>query len=199
MGAEKNIDTFKSLVEMALRLGATAAAVIAAGKISVRDDLAMLCRQPRCSNFGLSMSCPPQVAGPAHFRALLRHFDTALAVKIDVPTEILLSDERREIMALLHEIVSGVERSAIDRGFADAAAFAGGCCKQLFCPDHESCRALGGGRCRNPQLARPSMSGFGIDVSALMQAAGWSGKTLTRKADADQSAMSWVAGLVLIQ
>jgi predicted metal-binding protein len=146
------------------------------------------------------MSCPPHVAGPNHFRALQKTFEAALVVKIDLPTEILLSDGRHEIMRMLHEIVAGVERSAIEMGFGHAAAFAGSSCKQLFCRDHETCRALSaGGDCRNPQLARPSMSGFGINVSRLMQAAGWSEETLIRNTEAEEPAMSWVAGLVLIR
>jgi predicted metal-binding protein len=193
-------DTLEPLVDLALGSGTTAAAVIPAGEISAEDALALLCRQPRCRNYGLSMSCPPHVAGPPHFRALVTAYREALVVKIDVPTKILLSDSRREIMQLLHEIVSGVERSAIAMGFDNARAFAGGGCKEIFCRDHRHCRALSGaGDCRNPRLARPSMSGFGINVSKLVQTAGWSGKTIVQSGKAPPPSMSWVAGLVLVR
>lgn len=193
-------NTLDPLVDLALHLGATAAAVIPAADISAEDELALLCRQPRCPNFGLSLSCPPHVAGPDYFRNLQKTFTEALVVKIDVPTDILLSNERLEVMGLLHGIVAQVEQSARAAGFVNAAAFAGSSCKQLFCQDHALCRALAGEcGCRNPQLARPSMSGFGINVSRLMQAAGWSAETLARRGAAGQSSMSWVTGLVLIR
>lgn len=53
-----------------------------------------------------------------------------------------------------------------------------------------------GGPCRNPDLARASMSGFGVDVSLLMQQVGWT----LNVADPHEknAAMSTVAGLVLV-
>jgi predicted metal-binding protein len=189
-----------ALVDLALRLGATGAAVVSAKEIRSAEALARLCREPRCRNYGISGNCPPHVAGPAYFRELQRNFDDALAVKIDVPTEFLLSDERRDIMVLLHQIVTGVERRARDAGFHRAAAFAGGACKELFCADHGTCRVIDdGGPCRNPHVARPSMSGFGIDVSGLMRLAGWSGETIFRDKGGGEPGMSWVAGLVLVR
>jgi hypothetical protein len=43
------------------------------------------------------------------------------------------------------------------------------------------------------------MSGFGINVSRLMQAAGWSGETIVRDGIAEPTNMSWVAGLVMVR
>lgn len=190
----------KPLLRRALQLGATAAALIRADAISVEEGLAQLCREPQCQNYGRSLSCPPHVGGPEYFRRLQRAFRDALAVKIDVPTAVLLSDERLEVMGLLHGVVSGVERSAHSMGFEDAAGFAGGACKQLFCADHKACRALSEkGACRHPEIARSSMSGFGINVSQLMKAAGWSGETIVRDGMADPTDMSWVAGLVMVR
>ena len=189
----------EELVQSALRSGASAASVISVSEISVEDNLAELCKNSRCENFGLSPSCPPHVAGPDGFRALVKYFDKAVVVKIDVPLAVLLSDERREVMQLLHEIVANVERSAVKMGFINSKAFAGGSCKQIFCRDHIDCRVLKeGGACRNPQYARPSMSGFGINVTKLMKTAGFGGDMNSMDANADDTAMSWVSGLVLI-
>jgi predicted metal-binding protein len=190
----------KPLLRRALQLGATAAALIRVDAISVEEGLARLCREPQCQNFGRSLSCPPHVGGPEYFRRLQRAFRDALVVKIDVPTAVLLSDERVEVMGLLHGVVSGVERSARSMGFEGAAGFAGGACKRLFCADHRACRALSERKaCRHPETARPSMSGFGINVSRLMQAAGWSGETIVRDGIAEPTNMSWVAGLVMVR
>lgn len=187
------------LVARVRRSGAADAAVISTADISVEDELANLCLEPRCENYGRSPGCPPHVAGPRGFRELLKQYHHALAVRIDVPTDVLLSPERRDIMALLHDIVADVEQAAAGMGYSRASAFAGGACKMIFCREHAECRVLSeGGACRNPHRARPSMSGFGINVSRLMQSAGWRGDYLDPGAGLDSPGMSWIAGLVLI-
>jgi predicted metal-binding protein len=187
------------LVTRVRRSGAADAAVIPAADIIVEDHLADLCREPRCENYGLSPGCPPHVSGPKGFRRLLKGYRLALAVKIDVPTEVLISPERREIMAMLHDIVADAETVAVAMGFSRARGFAGGACKMIFCREHDECRVLSAeGTCRNPQRTRPSMSGYGINVSRLMQAAGWQGDYLDRSGGGDDGGMSWIAGLVLI-
>ncbi len=186
------------LIGRAHRLGASAAAAISAAEISVEDNLASLCREPQCENYGLSPGCPPHVSGPAGFRRLLKNYAHAVVFKIDVPSDILLSNQRHEIFQLLHEIAADIEKSAVKWGCPDAKAFVGGSCKQLFCRDHRDCRVLGGGDCRNPGLARPSMSGFGINVSKLMAAAGWQMDRITRETDPALVKTGTVSGLVLV-
>jgi predicted metal-binding protein len=188
-----------ALIARIRRSGAADAALVSAADICVEDDLARHCREPRCENYGRSPGCPPHVSGPAGFRRILKRYHRALAVRIDVPTRILLSPERRDVLALLHDIVADAERAAVGMGFANARAFAGGACKRLFCRDHAECRVLAsGGTCRHPDRARPSMSGFGINVSKLMKAAGWQGEYLDPNAPAENSGMSWIAGLILL-
>lgn len=186
-------------VQLARRLGASDAGVISSSDISVEDDLANLCREPQCKNFGLSPSCPPHVAGPSGFRKLQENLKHAIVMKIDVPTAILFSDERRDVMKLLHEIAAGVEQAAVRAGYSDSKAFAGGSCKEIFCRDHTSCRVVSDqGECRNPRHARPSMSGFGINVAKLMRVAGWPSEMHNRETDSNTESMTWVAGLIMI-
>lgn len=196
---QKSTAALSELIERARLAGASDAAVINAGDIVVENDLAKLCREPRCQNYGLSKSCPPNVGGPDAFRQWLGEYQRALVIKIDVPSEILLSDERGEVMQLLHEIAAAIEQAAIDMGYTDSKAFAGGSCKMLFCGEHPDCRVVDrGGRCRHPEQARPSMSGFGVNVSKLMQAAGWNLKRVQHGADVHEDSMAAVSALVLI-
>ena len=189
----------KELIKQASQSGASGAAAISASDISVEDDLAKLCREPRCESYGLSTSCPPYVSGPSGFRELLKNFKHAIVIKIDVPLEILLSSERSDIMRMLHEIVAGIEQAAVKTGYPGSKAFAGGSCKKIFCHDYEACRVLTeGGECRNPQHARPSMSGFGINVSKLMKVAGWTMNRYTSEADPDIASTAPICGLILI-
>lgn len=189
----------KELTKLACRSGASGATAISTSDISVEDDLAKLCREPRCESYGLSTSCPPHVSGPSGFRELLKKFKHAIVIKIDVPLEILLSSERSDIMKLLHEIAAGIEQAAAKTGYFNSKAFAGGSCKKIFCRDHKGCRVLTeGGECRNPRHARPSMSGFGINVSELMHIAGWTMNRNTFKADPDKASTAPICGLILI-
>jgi len=189
----------KELIELAYRSGASGATAISTGDIFVEDALANLCREPRCESYGLSTSCPPHVSGPSGFRELLKKFKHAIVIKIDVPLKILLSSERGDIMKLLHEIAAGIEQAAVKTGCPSSKAFAGGSCKKIFCHNYESCRVLTeGGVCRNPRHARPSMSGFGINVSKLMQAAGWTMNRYNSEADPDTASTAPICGLILI-
>jgi len=189
----------RELVRLACSLGASDAQIISSGDILVENDLANLCKEPQCENYGLSLSCPPHISGPSEFRKLQKSIKHAVVVKIAVPSAALFSDERREIMRLLNEVVAGVERAAVGMGYSDSKAFAGGSCKDLFCHDYADCRALSeGGDCRYPQHARPSMSGFGINVSALMKVCGWPADINTREAESSPDSMSWVAGLIMV-
>ena len=187
------------LIRLAVHLGASDAAAVSAGDITVEDGLAGLCLNPRCENYGLSTSCPPHVSGPDGFRKMLKNYEHAIVVKIDVPTEILLSNARLEIMELLHDIVVAVERSAAEAGCPEPKAFAGGGCKQLFCRDYADCNVVvNGGECRNPGRARPSMSGYGVNVAKLQETAGWKMHKITRDTDPAEVSMGTVCGLVLV-
>lgn len=190
------------LVQLAIQSGASKAAILSIDDISAEEKLANLCREPQCRNYGLSPSCPPHVSGPAGFKKFLKNKKHAIVIRIDLLSAILFSDQRREVMQLLHEIVAGVEQAAVNMGFTESKAFAGSSCKEIFCREHAACRVISNnGKCRNPQSARPSMSGYGINVSRLMAAAGWPSKINLRhdKHDkTDDESMSWVAGLIII-
>ncbi len=188
----------RTLRELALRLGASDARAVDSADVRISDHLADLCREPRCDQYGTSGNGPPHISGPDGLRAIRAACPVALAVRIDLPIEILRSDDRREVMVVLHEMVAGIERAAAEMGYTRSAGFAGGCCKALFCADQTECRVLAGGRCRHPDSARPSMSGFGVDVGHLMAGVGWSNDLGAASGTAPAGSTSWVAGLVLI-
>ncbi len=187
-----------SLLELATHLGATDAGVISTSDILVEDRLAEICKETRCESYGRSKSCPPHVGGPSMFREWITTIDHAIVVRIDVPLEILLS-EREDIMRLLHEIVASVELAAIRWGYGNSKAFAGGSCKQFFCASHADCRVVAGkGECRNPQRARPSMSGYGVNVQEMMKSARWISDEEKNGALTERGTTGTVSGLILI-
>ncbi|BBO75290.1 hypothetical protein DSCW_27070 [Desulfosarcina widdelii] len=186
------------LERLACKWGASRAATVATANIVVNDAFAELCRLPDCTVYGLSAGCPPHVGGTFEMRKLLTQYEWAIALKIDVPTDILLGEERFHLYRVLHEIVAAVEQAAVEKGFSRARAFAGGSCKRIFCADQPDCSVLYGGPCRHPDRARPSMSGYGIDVSRLMNAAGWQMSWITRNTSAEEVPMGALVGMVLV-
>jgi predicted metal-binding protein len=187
------------LIQDALKSGANELAIVSTKNIIVSNNLADKCREPQCENFGMSLSCPPHVSGPETFRKKLENFSQAIFFKIDVPSEILYSSEGMEFFQLLHEIASGIEHSAVKMGFTNAQAYAGGPCKKIFCNDHPDCLALSEkGKCRHPESARPSMSGFGINVGMLIKSVGWNRKEVNHGNDSTAARTSSIYALVLI-
>ncbi len=189
----------KELIQYAHRSGASDVVIISAKNILAEKNLADKCREPRCENYGMSKSCPPHVSGSSWFRKHLKTYTNAIFFKIDVPSEVLFSYERLEIFRLLHEIAAGIEHSAVKMGFLNAQAYAGGSCKTIFCHDQPECLALSKkGECRHPKSARPSMSGFGINVSKLFKIAGWTMNWESHDSGLTTIKMANVCGLVLI-
>jgi predicted metal-binding protein len=191
----------EQLTKEAKKLGATSSAIISTKEIQIKDDLAALCNgEYICPNYGLAASCPPYVGGPAEFRKWQAQSKYSITVKIELPTTVKFSDERNGVMQLLHHIVSAVEQKAIEMGCKNSKGFAGGSCKKLFCDDQEMCCVVAENKpCRHIEVARPSMSGFGIDVTQLMLSSGWPAQKAENKNSSDKEDTSWVAGLIILK
>ncbi len=198
--SQVNSSRLEQLVQIAMRIGAGAIEMVTVSPndISAEDDLANCCREPRCGYYGLSANCPPYVSGPSGFRDLLKICEHVLAIKIDVPPGCLITDERFDILKLLHEIVADIEKSAVELGYPNSTAFAGGSCRVIFCQKYLGCRVLNeGGECRNYRHARPSIEAKGVNVYKLKKTAGWLTNQDTNIADTS-SVMEAVYGLVLV-
>jgi predicted metal-binding protein len=192
-------DILETLIQVAHQNGASAAKAVSTADVTINESLTHFCRDSGCENFGLAVNCPPHVSGPTGFKELLKDYTQAVVFKIDVPTEILLSKENLDAFRSLQKIAANIEKAAIEKGYNRSKAFAGGSCKPLFCHEHLDCRVLSQkGKCRHPHLARPSMSGFGINVSQLVKAAGWQMDRITRETDPEAVKTGMLCGLVLI-
>ena len=189
------------LIELARRAGrgVIEATLVPVNEIEVVDQLAMICRDPGCPNFGASPGCPPNVAGPSAFRDWLLETEAALFIKIEVPMESLLSSEYRDIMRLLHEVIADIEQEVVLAGYVKSRGFAGGSCKELFCGVYTDCNVLERkSDCRNPGRPRPSMSGFGVNVTSLKNYAGWNQAKSMGIGLAKEEPLGAVYGLVLV-
>lgn len=187
------------LVDLTKTQGATDASIIPSREIVLKDELAALCVEPRCPNYGLAASCPPHVAGPAGFQELVARHPWALVFKIDVPSKLLLSPEVVELMCLVHDLGTTVERRALELGLGEANAFGGGSCKTLFCHEEPDCAVVDRHEeCRHPDRSRPSMSGFGVDTTALLRSAGWTLNRVEPGKEPAPDSQGTVCGLVLL-
>ncbi len=194
---QKKID---SLLEFAAYAGATRVKCLSPESVCVEDSLAAFCREPKCPHFGQSMSCPPHVSGPAGFRKLLQLSRHVIVFRIEIQSSSLHGEDRPIVMRLLHEITAAIEIEAKRLGFTESSGFAGGSCKPSFCDDQPNCRVLTEhGECRHPEHARPSMSGYGVNVGELMKSAGWTTNLFTANNSDHEEQLSWVAGLVLLR
>jgi len=199
MDASHNKD-IGSLFEFALQAGATRAKLLPPECVSVEDELADLCREPKCPNFGQSMSCPPYVSGPSGMRKMLKACRHAIVIRLEIQSSSLHGEDRPVVMRLLHEITAAIELEAKRLGFTESIGFAGGSCKPSFCHNHPDCRVIAEqGQCRYPDHARTSMSGYGINVGELMKSAGWPTNLFTSDSNDKGEQLSWVAGLVLLR
>lgn len=200
MSWDQEKEAINMLSEFAKRAGATRVRCLLPEKVRVEERLASFCHEPRCPNWGQSMSCPPNVSGSDGFRRLLQETKHVLVFRIEIPSSSLLGEQRTEVMRLLHEIAADIEKEAKRLGFGNAAAFAGGSCKLSFCADYQACQVIADqGKCRYPEYARPSMSGFGVNVGELMKAAGWPSAFGKPDDSENASDFAWVAGLVLLR
>ncbi|PJB39525.1 MAG: hypothetical protein CO106_11095 [Deltaproteobacteria bacterium CG_4_9_14_3_um_filter_44_9] len=188
-----------NLIQHAINLGVSDAKIVSVEEISVEDHLAKMCEEPQCDGYGQTINCPPHVMKPDRFREYIGQYKLALVFKLDVPTEILLTDERNDVTRIIHETAASIEQFAIDDGHANSKGLAAGSCKRIFCSGYDECRVLNeGGDCRFPNLARPSLSGLGINFFKLSKALGWQINKITKNSNPDDVPMGMMAGIVLI-
>ena len=74
---------------------------------------------------------------------------------------------------LVYQIVALMEKRARELD-NKPLGFAAGDCKEVLCFIHPACRAIKNkGKCRHPDLSRPSMESCGMDVFAMAADVGW--------------------------
>jgi predicted metal-binding protein len=195
----KNSTPFlNDLISSAKSLGATDAKVVSPATISVKDEIIELCKEPLCESYGKSINCPPHTMKPRMFRSRLYNYKNAILFKIDVPTEILLSERRFKKFRKIYHIAVQLEAIAIEAGFKQSRAFAAGSCKPVFCPEYQCQALLAESSCRYPDSARPSMEAVGIDVFKLIGDVGWQISRINVNSNPESTPYGLLTGLVLV-
>lgn len=168
-------DMLKLICEKAIELGALAARVIDPAEITVDPRFVEMCRPPQCDAYGAGGNCPPHVMSTHDFRELLSRCDHAVVFRLEAPMAMLIEEEHRfEVIKVLQETTARLERFAAENGFENAYGFAGGSCRRAFCRNEDYCNVIEGtGVCRNPDRARPSLSGVGVNFQLLNRKLDW--------------------------
>ena len=192
-------DAYDDIMAVARKKGVGDVVIITTDLIPVDPKFAAFCKDPGCSGYGLSMSCPPYAKGPEWFAAKIQEYRHALIFKYEIPTSALLGNERLPLLGLIQETAALLETVAHRKGYTKALGFAGGSCKEVFCSDHHFCQVLhDGAPCRNPDKARQSMSSAGVNFLKLSKTVGWKMKTISQDTNSEKTSMGILAGLVLL-
>ncbi len=144
----KGLDAFLLRAE---ELGAARAKVIGPETVEVAEWVRLKCRYG-CSGYASTRCCPPHSPEPAITRKVVGEYRRAILIEAG--------------RGVPREIVPKLERDLFLAGYHKAFSMASGPCRLCKQCDLE-------GACRNPEQARPSMEGCGIDVYTTVRAAGW--------------------------
>ena len=197
-----DLERFRTL---AIQLGASDAAIVPSQSIQVDERVRLKCTIPRCTRAGETPNCPPQAPDLETVRQALRLYSYGILFKCDVapiadyvPGRGTTRAEQRQTM-LFHkkgsDIVCALEKQAYKDGYHLAMGLGGGSCKDYLCQG-QICQFLDSGRCRFPQKSRPAIEAMGIDVTKLINNAGWSAYALLDDLSVIPCAIT--VGLVLI-
>ena len=142
------------LCKLAVRSGMIDPKLIRVKDIVVREWVRWKCKYG-CLDYGMWLTCPPYSPTPEETRALLGEYKHALLFRMK-------PDKGKMLKSL-----TNLERTVFLDGHRKALAFSGGSCNL--------CRVCNtaSGKCRNPEIARPSMEACGIDVFETARRAGY--------------------------
>jgi len=197
-----DLERYRSIT---LEMGASDAMVISASSIEVDERVRLKCTIPRCTRAGETPNCPPLAPDLETVRRAIARYTSAVLFKCEiapiadyVPGRGTTRAEQRQTL-LFHrkgsDIVCALERQAYKDGYHLAMGLGGGSCKDYLCQG-QICQFLDSGRCRFPQRSRPAIEALGIDVTKLINGAGWAAYALLDDLSAIPCAIT--VGLVFI-
>ncbi|MCW4015827.1 MAG: DUF2284 domain-containing protein [Candidatus Bathyarchaeota archaeon] len=191
MQHETDPKQFLFLKDLALKLGASEAKVIAANQIVVENRVVLKCRVG-CKHYGKTLMCPPYSPSVDEFKKTLSEYSYALVLKfksqIDVSPEVakLLSKNEndpsltKEMQKQIHafwaswkkdklkllKMVCDLEKTAMNKGYTLALGFTTGSC--LICDKCNVKQKV----CINPTKARYTAQSVGVNIKQTLANAG---------------------------
>jgi predicted metal-binding protein len=144
--------SFDSLIDEAIRLGASDAKLLKSSDI-VFDPRALLKCRFGCNRWGKYWTCQPNIRVTSEqFREAVEHYRTAIVIQSPDPK-------------ISQEITLAIEKKAmLEHGAMYAFAL-------VLCVLCEECAFPD--PCRFPHLARPAMDGLGVDIAKTVEPLGF--------------------------
>ena len=158
----------KKYVAQALAAGAFEAKVIPVRNVVTAEWVRLKC-QFGCDGFGKRLCCPPRTPTPEQMKRVLAAYRHALVYSYTCTPQGYLPKRLR-----MQRLVPAIERAMFLDGHYKAFGLMAGPCR--LC---KVCNRRG--RCRHPELARPSMESCGIDVYATARNSGIKLEVVTRE------------------
>ncbi len=184
-------EVYTSLIEAAMKAGATDAIPIRSTDIVVEDRVHLKCKTG-CPSYGHCLSCPPYAPSVPDFRRMLQEYQDALLIRFrsaveaepgivhellknrsdpTVPKSVRVktnefSDALNKESRVIHDRMLEIERQAFQAGYPFALAFTVDCC--------DLCRTCNvkGGVCMHPSQLRYSIEAVGINIIKTAKSAG---------------------------
>jgi predicted metal-binding protein len=185
-------DDLKRYQEEVLKIeGITSALIIGRDGIYVDPRVPYKCSIPKCHSYGTCIHCPPHAISAEETQKLVNHYDHAIFLKMDLPSDIVAGKELSEAVVsggldpekkiiqtgraciTIGKAVSRVESMAFYDGYYLAMGFSSASCKAVLCGKFPNCEVLEGRKCRHPYFARPSMEAAGFDALRMAAKQGW--------------------------
>lgn len=188
-------DRLEEIVAVALANGMDRAKVISPEMIVVEKRAQAKCLIPRCTSYGRSLTCPPNMPATAEVKEIVGEYRYAVMMQVDGSeerdgtSELLRRDHNwcYESVYKLHEALHNCECRAFSLGFYLALGMGGGDCRWcellgggieqygdnvLLHANAGGCAGAHGGNCMREYRARPALEAMSVNVLATAANAG---------------------------
>ena len=147
-------------ITKALELGFDAAAPLDTATLLAREDIRAMCAADKCRSFGKNWTCPPHCGTLAQCQAKLRSYSHGILLQTGgtlektIDTKAYRRTEQRHLQQF-HQLAQAVRQE-----HPHALCLGSGGCR--LCPECAYPQP-----CRFPDLAYPSMEGYGLFVTQV--------------------------------
>ncbi|MDO5345145.1 MAG: DUF2284 domain-containing protein [Lachnospiraceae bacterium] len=158
----------QALIDSALELGFSAAAVIPTTEIIFRPEFRVCCEDNSCGMYGVNYACPPACGTTEEMKERVLAHKKAFVLQTiwevpDLEDKALLKKDKKLHNTMIRELVKSLPEEC-KGGFMIAAS---GC---SICPE---CSIVKNEPCRFPDLKTSCVSAYCIYVQELAERLGW--------------------------
>ena len=155
------------LIELAIRQGASSAAVIDVDEIAFRLEFRDACAMNSCGKYGRCWMCPPDVGDVREMIEEAKGYQSAFVYQSIGKLEDSFDIEGMQVAAKAHNHLAQALFTQVKPLLRHPLRLAAGACQVCG-----RCARMDDLPCRHPEQAIPSLEAYGIAVSELAQSCG---------------------------